>query len=193
MCIRDSKGIVRQRKRNLRYVANILIVSDPTGAENEGKVKLFRFGKKIFDKIMDVMQPQFPDEKPINPFDLWEGADFVLKIRNVEGYRNYDKSEFAEVSPLLDGDDAKLETVYNSMFSLQEFLDRKHFKTYAELQAKLDMVLGLAGATVAPSVVTAEENVVEMPVQKEASAPKIESSDSDDENLSFFEKLAEED
>ena len=94
---------------------------------------------------------------------------------------------------MLDGDDAKLETVYNSMFSLQEFLDRKHFKTYAELQEKLDMVLGLAGATVAPSVVTAEENVVEMPVQKEASAPKIESSDSDDENLSFFEKLAEED
>ena len=90
-----------------------------------------------------------------------------LKIRNVEGYRNYDKSEFAEVSPLLDGDDAKLETVYDSMFSLQEFLDRKHFKTYAELQAKLDMVLGLAGATAtAPSVMSAEENVVEMPVQK---------------------------
>jgi len=116
-----------------------------------------------------------------------------LKIRNVEGYRNYDKSEFAEVSALEDGDDSKLETVYESMFSLQEFLDRKNFKTYAELQAKLDMVLGLAGATATPSVMNAEENVVEMPTQKEVSAPKIESSDSDDENLSFFEKLAEED
>ena len=111
-----------------------------------------------------------------------------LKIRNVEGYRNYDKSEFAEVSPLLDGDDSKLETVYDSMFSLQEFLDRKHFKTYSELQAKLDMVLGLAGATVVPSVVTAQENVVEMPVQKEASAPKIESSIKQIEPLTLFEK-----
>ena len=190
----EDKQTVRDRKRRLHYVTNIMVVSDPSNPANEGKVFLYQFGKKIFDKIMDLMQPQFQDEKPVNPFDFWEGADFKLKIRQVEGYRNYDKSEFAEVSPLLDGDDAKLETVYDSMFSLQEFLDRKHFKTYAELQAKLDMVLGLAGATAtAPSVMSAEENVVEMPVQKEASAPKIESSDSDDENLSFFEKLAEED
>ena len=189
-----GKEQARKQKRRLSYIANIYVVKDPANPENEGQVKLYKFGKKIFDKLNEKMNPEFEDETAVNPFDFWDGADLKLKIRNVEGYRNYDKSEFAEVSPLLDGDDAKLETVYDSMFSLQEFLDRKHFKTYAELQAKLDMVLGLAGATAtAPSVMSAEENVVEMPVQKEASAPKIESSDSDDENLSFFEKLAEED
>ena len=189
-----GKEQARKQKRRLSYIANIYVVKDPANPENEGQVRLYKFGKKIFDKLNEKMNPEFEDETATNPFDFWEGADLKLKIRNVEGYRNYDKSEFAEVSPLLDGDDAKLETVYDSMFSLQEFLDRKHFKTYAELQAKLDMVLGLAGATATtPSVMSAEENVVEMPVQKEASAPKIESSDSDDENLSFFEKLAEED
>ncbi len=189
-----GKEQARKQKRRLSYIANIYVVKDPANPENEGQVRLYKFGKKIFDKLNEKMNPEFEDETATNPFDFWEGADLKLKIRNVEGYRNYDKSEFAEVSPLLDGDDSKLETVYDSMFSLQEFLDRKHFKTYAELQAKLDMVLGLAGATAtAPSVMSAEENVVEMPVQKEASAPKIESSDSDDENLSFFEKLAEED
>ena len=188
-----GKEQARKQKRRLSYIANIYVVKDPANPENEGTVRLYKFGKKIFDKLNEKMNPEFEDETATNPFDFWEGADLKLKIRNVEGYRNYDKSEFAEVSPLLDGDDSKLETVYESMFSLQEFLDRKNFKTYAELQAKLDMVLGLAGATATPSVMSAEENVVEMPVQKEASAPKIESSDSDDENLSFFEKLAEED
>ena len=189
-----GKEQARKQKRRLSYIANIYVVKDPANPENEGQVRLYKFGKKIFDKLNEKMNPEFEDETATNPFDFWEGADLKLKIRNVEGYRNYDKSEFAEISPLLDGDDSKLETVYESMFSLQEFLDRKNFKTYAELQAKLDMVLGLAGATAtAPSVMSAEENVVEMPVQKEASAPKIESSDSDDENLSFFEKLAEED
>ena len=188
-----GKEQARKQKRRLSYIANIYVVKDPANPENEGQVKLYKFGKKIFDKLNEKMNPEFEDETATNPFDFWEGADLKLKIRNVEGYRNYDKSEFAEVSPLLEGDDAKLETVYDSMFSLQEFLDRKHFKTYAELQAKLDMVLGLAGSTPTSSVVTAEENVVEMPKQKEVSAPKIESSDSDDENLSFFEKLAEED
>lgn len=188
-----GKDQARKQKRRLSYIANIYVVKDPANPENEGQVKLYKFGKKIFDKLNEKMNPEFEDETATNPFDFWEGADLKLKIRNVEGYRNYDKSEFAEVSPLLEGDDSKLETVYESMFSLQDFLDRKNFKTYAELQAKLDMVLGLAGSTPTSSVVTAEENVVEMPKQKEVSAPKIESSDSDDENLSFFEKLAEED
>jgi|TARA_B100001094_G_scaffold90898_1_gene86934 hypothetical protein len=188
-----GKEQARKQKRRLSYIANIYVMKDPANPENEGTVRLFKFGKKIFDKLNEKMNPEFEDETATNPFDFWEGADLKLKIRNVEGYRNYDKSEFAEVSALEDGDDSKLETVYESMFSLQEFLDRKNFKTYAELQAKLDMVLGLAGATATPSVMNAEENVVEMPTQKEVSAPKIESSDSDDENLSFFEKLAEED
>ncbi len=185
-----GKEQARKQKRRLSYIANIYVVKDPSNPENEGTVRLYKFGKKIFDKLNEKMNPEFEDETATNPFDFWEGADLKLKIRNVEGYRNYDKSEFAEVSPLLDGDDDKLEKVYESMFSLQEFLDRKHFKTYNELQAKLDMVLGLSGSTPAPSVKTAEENVVEMPKQKEVSAPKI---DSDDENLSFFEKLAEDD
>jgi|TARA_B100000902_G_scaffold394721_1_gene451623 hypothetical protein len=188
-----GKEQARKQKRRLSYIANIFVVKDPSNPENEGTVRLYKFGKKIFDKLNEKMNPEFEDETATNPFDFWEGCDLKLKIRNVEGYRNYDKSEFAEVSPLENGDDDKLEKVYESMFSLNEFLDRKHFKTYAELQAKLNMVLGLEGAsTVAPSVKTAEENVVEMPKQKEVSAPKIESSSNDDdENLSFFEKLAE--
>ena len=188
-----GKEQARKQKRRLSYIANIYVVKDPANPENEGQVKLYKFGKKIFDKLNEKMNPEFEDETAVNPFDFWDGADLKLKIRNVEGYRNYDKSEFAEPSPLLDGDDDKLEKVYESMHPLQDFLDRKNFKTYAELQAKLDMVLGLSGSTPTPSVQTAEENVVEMPKQKEVSAPKIESSDSDDENLSFFEKLAEED
>ena len=188
-----GKEQARKQKRRLSYIANIFVVKDPSNPENEGTVRLYKFGKKIFDKLNEKMNPEFEDETATNPFDFWEGCDLKLKIRNVEGYRNYDKSEFAEVSPLENGDDDKLEKVYESMFSLNEFLDRKHFKTYAELQAKLNMVLGLEGAsTVAPSVKTAEDNVVEMPKQKEVSAPKIESSSNDDdENLSFFEKLAE--
>ena len=188
-----GKDQARKQKRRLLYISNVYIVKDPANPENEGQVKLYRYGKKIFDMINDAMNPEYEDDTPVNPFDFWEGADLKLKIRNVEGYRNYDKSEFAEPSPLLDGDDDKLEKVYEGMHPLQDFLDRKNFKTYAELQAKLDMVLGLSGSTSTPSVQTAEENVVEAPKQKEASAQKIESSDSDDENLSFFEKLAEED
>ena len=110
--VESDKGIVRQRKRNLRYVANVLIVSDPSAPENEGEVKLYRFGKKIFDKIMDSMQPQFPDEKPVNPFDIWEGADFTVKIRKVEGYPNYDASSFKSPAAV-PGSDDELEAVYN--------------------------------------------------------------------------------
>ncbi len=188
-----GKDQARKQKRRLSYIANIYVVKDPANPENEGTVRLYKFGKKIFDKLNEKMNPEFEDETAVNPFDFWDGADLKLKIRNVEGYRNYDKSEFAEPSPLLDGDDDKLEKVYEGMHPLQDFLDRKNFKTYAELQAKLDMVLGLSGNTSTPSVKSAEDNVVEAPKQKEASAQKIESSDSDDENLSFFEKLAEED
>ena len=188
-----GKDQARKQKRRLSYIANIYVVKDPANPENEGTVRLYKFGKKIFDKLNEKMNPEFEDETAVNPFDFWEGADLKLKIRNVEGYRNYDKSEFAEPSPLLDGDDDKLEKVYEGMHPLQDFLDRKNFKTYAELQAKLDMVLGLSGNTSTPSVKSAEDNVVEAPKQKEASAQKNESSDSDDENLSFIEKLAEED
>ena len=137
----DNRALVRERKRRLHYVANIIVESDPTNPQNEGKVFLYTFGKKIFDKIMDMMQPQFQDEEPVNPFDFWEGASFKLKIRNVEGYRNYDKSEFASPSELRDNDE-ELETIYNAMYDLTEFTDPSNYKTYDELKSRLQMVLG---------------------------------------------------
>ena len=193
-----GKDQARKQKRRLSYTANIYVVKDPANPSNEGKVFLYKFGKKIFDKLNESMNPEFEDETPINPFDFWEGADFKLKIRQVEGYRNYDKSEFDTPSALLDGDDDKLEKVYESLYSLQDFLDRKNFKTYAELQAKLNRVLGLDGSSPKPTT-TAEDNdnVAPAPVvAKSAPAPKQESvsvGDDDDDTLSFFEKLAEED
>jgi hypothetical protein len=139
-----NKEIARQQKRKLSYITNILIVKDPAHPENEGKVFLYKFGKKIFDKIKDVAEPQFEDEKPINPFDFWEGANFKLKIRNVEGYRNYDKSEFDSISSISDSDDA-IEAIWNKQHSLTQFLDEKHFKSYDELKKKFEMVMGLNG------------------------------------------------
>ena len=127
--IESNKEIVRKQKRRLHYVVNALIVSDPANPANEGKVMLFQFGKKIFDKIMDVMQPQFQDEEPVNPFDFWAGAHFKLKIRNVEGYRNYDKSEFASPAPLSNDDD-ELESIYNKMHDLNEFTDPRILSYY---------------------------------------------------------------
>ena len=190
-----GKEQARKQKRRLSYIANIYVVKDPGNPENEGKVFLYKFGKKIFDKLNEAMNPEFEDESPCNPFDFWEGADLKLKIRNVEGYRNYDKSEFDSPSALLDGDDDKLEKVYEGLYSLQDFLDRKNFKSYAELQARLNRVLGLDGSSPQPRT-TAEDNVVEAPVAKSAPAPKqasVSVGDDDDDTLSFFEKLAEED
>jgi hypothetical protein len=132
----------RNQKRRMHYVANVLVVSDPANPDNEGKVFMYQFGKKIFDKIMDVMQPQYADESPMNPFDFWTGANFKIKIRKVEGWVNYDKSEFDSPSELSD-DDAYLEGIYNSLHDLTEFTDPKNFKSYAELEAKLNDVLGI--------------------------------------------------
>src|SRR6056300_367420 len=125
-----DKDRARDQKRRLHYVVNALVLQDPSAPQNEGKVFIYKFGKKIFDKIMDSMQPEFADEKAVNPFDFWEGAEFKLKIRNVEGYRNYDKSEFGTPSTLYDGDDTKLEAVYNQLHDLSEFSDPKNYKTY---------------------------------------------------------------
>jgi len=190
-----GKEQARKQKRRLKYYSNIYVVKDPANPANEGKVFLYQYGKKIWDKLNEAMNPEFEDESPMNPFDFWEGADFKLKIRNVEGYRNYDKSEFDSQSPLLDGDDEALEKVYESMYSLQEFLDRKNFKSYDELKAKLDRVLGAsAPATTAEQYEPAP--VAEAPAMKSAPAPKVSdevSFDDDDDNLSFFERLAEED
>lgn len=195
-----NKEIARKQKRKLSYITNILIVKDPAHPENEGQVRLFKFGKKIFDKIKDIAEPQFEDEKPINPFDFWEGANFKLKIRNVEGYRNYDKSEFDGVSAISEDDDF-IESIWNKQHSLTAFLDEKNFKSYDELKKKLDMVLG---NTAAPGKRAAETDLEEMPEPRAAFTPRDSKPaapvkapakemdfDDDEESLSYFAKLAE--
>jgi hypothetical protein len=198
----SAKEQVRKQKRRLSFHANIYVVKDSANPQNEGKVFLYKFGKKIFDMLNDVMNPQFEDESPINPFDFWEGADFKLKARNVEGYRNYDKSEFASQSPLSNPDGAKLsdeemEAVWNSQKSLQEIIDPKNFKSYDELKAKMFKVLALDGGIHAPTN-TAEDDGVGMdftPKFQERSAPVMETapspSDDDDDTLAFFKGLAD--
>jgi len=192
----EDKATARDRKRRLHYVSNVLIVSDPSNPENEGKVFLYKFGKKIFDKIMDVMQPQFADEEPVNPYDFWEGADFKIKIRKVEGWVNYDKSEFGSQSSLYEGDESRLTEVYNKLYSLQEFLEPSNYKTYDELSMKLNKVLGIdAGhAPVAAPVMTEAAPTQSMSTAEAESfgnTPVEESSDEDD-TLSYFAKLAKE-
>ena len=137
----SDKEIARKQKRKLSYYSNIYVVKDPANPQNEGRVFLYKFGKKIFDKITEAMQPAFADETPINPFDLWKGADFKVKIRKVEGYWNYDKSEFDAPSTLGDMDDTDLEAVWKKEYSLASFTADDQFKTYAELKSRLDTVL----------------------------------------------------
>jgi len=185
--IEANKDVARKQKRKLSYIANILVVSDPSNPENEGQVKLFKFGKKIFDKITEAMNPEFADETPVNPFDMWEGANFKLKIRNVEGYRNYDKSEFADKSALLDGDDAKLEDLWKKQFSLKEFTEKKQFKPYDQLKSRLDKVLGFEGAV---SSIKAED--VELRSFTEDEIKVIDSkATNSDEDLDYFKSLAQ--
>ena len=186
--IEANKEIVRKQKRKLGYIANVYIVSDPKHPENEGQVKLFKFGAKIFEKITEAMNPQFEDETPINPFDLWNGANFKLKITKVAGYQNYDKSEFMSPSPLLD-DDEELERIWKSEHSLAELTADKEFKTYDELKARLDKVLG---ATDVPKT-TVEQAKASAPKAKPVAedAPFDVSSDEDDD-MAYFSKLADE-
>jgi hypothetical protein len=186
----SDKEIARKRKRKLSYYSNILIVSDPKHPENEGKVFLFKFGKKIFDKITEAMQPAFDDEKPINPFDFWKGANFKLKIRKVDGYWNYDKSEFEGVTALAESDD-KIKEVWSKQHALKPFLDPSNFKSYEELKEKLHRVI--TGDRNASTVENAN-----LPPQINGKAKsdtvnsKPELSDDDDDTLSYFSKLAEE-
>jgi hypothetical protein len=188
-----NKDIARKQKRRLNYTANIYVVKDPAHPENEGQVKLFKFGKKIFDKIKDIMQPQFEDEDPVNPFDLWKGANVKLKIRNVEGYRNYDKSEFESPAPLFN-DDSEMEDVWNKQHSLQEFLDPKHFKSYEELKAKLEQVLSATGsATPRAEAVELDEPRAAAKVIKSTPKPSKDVDLDDDDSLSYFAKLANDD
>jgi|TARA_B000000565_G_C23776655_1_gene374265 hypothetical protein len=187
--VESDKGIARNRKRKLSYYSNVLIVSDPAHPENEGQVKLFKFGKKIFDKITEAMQPEFDDETPINPFDFWKGANFKLKIRKVDGFWNYDKSEFEGVSAIADNDDS-IKAIWEKQYPLKPFLDADNFKSYEELKEKLNRVI-----TGTKSTDTVEN--VDLPststgtVQSKDSASTASASDSDD-TLDYFSKLAEE-
>ena len=195
--VESDKEIARRQKRKLQYFSNIYVVSDPKNPENEGKVFLFRFGKKIFDKCMEAMQPAFEDETPVNPFDFWEGANFKLKIRKVDGYWNYDKSEFEAPSPLFDNDDA-IEEVWKQQYALNEFTAPTNFKSYDALKTRLDMVL--AGTTTVGNVTTLMEdepventvsvNTVEEPVPT-SSTVTISSTDEEDDTMDYFQKLAD--
>ena len=200
--IEEDKEIARKQKRRLHYVANILVVSDPSNPANEGKVFLYDFGKKIFDKIMDKMQPEFPGEEPVNPFDFWSGANFQLKIRNVAGYRNYDKSEFKSQTALFESDEVKLEATYNQLHDVSEFTAPSSYKSYDELKGRLETVLGQstgAGSTVKNEALTQTAEVVspkavEPEVIRSAPEPTIAAStDDEDDTLSYFAKLAAED
>ena len=193
--VEADKEIARKRKRKLSYIANILIINDSKHPENEGQIKLFKFGKKIFDKITEAMKPEFEDEKPINPFDFWEGANFKLKIRKVDGYWNYDKSEFDSPSTIKENDEA-IEELWNKQFPLKPFLAAENFKSYDELKAKLDKVLsGVRSTGTAEDVAIPPAKSNNSPVVNETvdtSSTTVTDKDSD-ETLDYFSKLAEED
>ena len=190
-----NKEIARKQKRKLSYIANVLIVSDPKHPENEGKVFLFKFGKKIFDKIMDKARPTFEDEKPVNVFDFWEGANFKLRMRKVSGYANYDESMFMEPSAV--GSDEEIVKVAGGQYKLSEFIDPSNFKSYDELKQKLDQVLsGDSFASKSAAEIADEEPAVAAaPEPKSAPAPqpKAVTADDDDDVMSYFERIAAED
>ena len=167
--VESDKEIARKQKRKLQYYSNIYVVSDSKHPENEGKVFLFRYGKKIFDKIMAAMQPEFEDESAINPFDFWKGANFKLKIRKVDGYWNYDKSEFDSPTAILDNDDA-IESLWKSQYPLNEFTDASNFKSYNELKTRLDTVL---------SGKTTVGNVTDSIEEETVAAPKVDTTPSE--------------
>ena len=190
-----GKETARKQKRKLTYVSNIYVVKDPANPDNEGKVFLYKYGKKIFDKLTAAMQPEFEDEEAIDPFDFWQGANFKLKAKNVAGYRNYDSSEFAAVSPLLDDDDA-LEGLWKKQFSLAEIVAADQFKSYEDLKKRLEYVLGSKRPAQDPDVFEEDNDrgEAEELVTAAVSAPQTTSTvdKEEDDALSYFAKLAEE-
>ena len=197
--VEADKETARKQKRKLSYIANVLIVSDPKHPENEGKVKLFKFGKKIFDKIMDKARPTFEDEEPVNVFDLWEGADFKLRQRKVEGYPNYDQSVFLEKSAVAESEEEILKIV-NSQYLLSEFTDPKNFKSYDELARKLASVLETGNAPTKTAASIADDDDDYTPPVKEVKkaapvkiAQSTDDDDDDDDAMSYFKRIAQED
>ena len=210
--LESDKDVARKQKRKLSYYSNIYVVKDPVNPDNEGKVFLFKFGKKIFDKITAAMQPEFEDEEPINPFDFWQGANFKLKIKKVAGYWNYDSSEFARPDALLDDDDA-MEAIWKKEYSLQSLVAPDQFKTYEELKTRLDYVLGVKGTPKFQDQETVEEEEQFRRENRGEAAPMPQSmrneldslsegrdfnssditpsSDEEDDTLSYFQRLAD--
>jgi hypothetical protein len=195
-----NKEIARKQKRKLSYICNVLIVSDPKHPENEGQVRLFKFGKKIFDKIMDKARPTFEDEKPVNVFDPFEGADFKLRMRKVDGYANYDQSTFMDPTEIAGGDEEKMVEILNKSYKLSEFLDRKNFKSFEELNKKLSDVLDGEGTPIKSAAALSEDDdyvapksttttVASKPVTV-SKAPEI--NDDDEDVMSYFQKIADE-
>jgi hypothetical protein len=189
--IESDKDLARTRKRKLNYISNILVVSDPANPQNEGKIFLYKYGKKIFDKIQEAMQPEFEDEDPINPFDFWGGANFKLKVRKVAGFINYDKSEFDSASPLLNGDDDELEALWKKQYSLTAFTDPSNFKSYDELKVKLNQVIGEDIRSTEVNTTTAED--IKTPFDSPSDSPSPASSSGNDmDAVEYFQKLADE-
>ena len=182
--IEANKEIARKQKRRLTYFSNIFVIEDKANPQNEGKNFLFRYGKKIFDKVSGMANPEFEDESPIDVFSLWDGANFKLKIRKVDGFSNYDKSEFVTAAALFE-DEAKLEETWNAQYSLTEFVGEDKFKSYDDLKSRLDIVLG----NVSTPAMTAPTTVESVKVPFDGGEPIIPSSD--EENLDYFKKLAE--
>jgi len=185
--VEANKDIARKQKRILKYYSNVLIVSDPKHPENEGKIFLFRYGKKIHDKLAEVINPQFEDEVAYDPFDFWKGANFKLKVRKVDGFWNYDKSEFETPSEVYDGDEVKLEEMYGKVYSLTQFLKEDNFKSYDDLKSKLNRTL--TGSGVQGTV----EKFTPTPKADKAEAPTTPASsdEGEEDTLSYFAKLAD--
>ena len=187
--LESDKEIARKQKRKLQYFSNIYVVSDSKHPENEGKVFLFRYGKKIFDKIMAAMQPEFEDEKAINPFDFWEGANFKLKIRKVAGYWNYDSSDFYNPSALFDND-SQIEEVWKKQYPLSEFTATTNFKSYEELKARLDAVLS-GSVTVGNVAEQMEDEPMETPKVDTAPVESTSTQEEEEDTMDYFAKLAQ--
>ena len=187
--LESDKDLARGRKRRLSYISNILVVSDPTNPQNEGKVFLYKYGKKIFDKIQESMKPEFEDESPVDPFDFWKGANFKLKVRKVAGYINYDKSEFEAPTALFDGDDSRLENLWKSEYSLQDIVAPTEFKSHEDLKEKFDGVIGNdIRSTQDDSFTETAENI-----EPETTTVSTPAAETEEDALSFFNKLAADD
>lgn len=190
--LESDKDIARDRKRKLKYISNILVIKDPENPENEGKVFLFEYGKKIFDKLNDAMNPEFEDENPLNPFDLWSGANFKLKQRKVDGWPNYDKSEFDKVS-VIDDDDSKLEEIFNKCYDVKQEISEDKFKSYDELKAKFEKVIGSEPTPKQKEELADNREPAKEEKAKESNSKPMMESDDDDDDLDFFKNMVDDD